>query len=177
MNKLRSRERKCIPNIRLAGRSRGSTGSRIPARPHPSITTPGMLPAEAAKRSREGREAGPTWPPEDDYWVTVKTKGTSRRRRNVPGGRTQDRPLSPRHSTPQWSLVSAILPRTHSDEMLSLQLVPERRIQTTRRHPPILMDEPTLERWDRGKMSSKRAESPEPIINLNNSELESSQRH
>lgn len=86
-----------IPNIRLAGWSWDSTSSRIPARPHPSITTPGMLPAEAAKRSREGREAGPTWPPEDDYWVTVKTKGTSRRRRNVPGGRTQDRqaPLSP----------------------------------------------------------------------------------
>ena len=57
-----------------------------------------------------------------------------------------DRPLSPGHSTPQRSLVSAILPRTHSDEMLSLQLVPERRIQTTSRHPSILMDESTLKR-------------------------------
>ena len=62
-----------------------------------------------------------------------------------------DRPLCPQHSTPRWSLVSAILPRTHSDKMLSLQLVAERRIQTTRRHPSTLMDEPTLKRRDRGK--------------------------
>ena len=50
-----------------------------------------MLPAEAAKPSREGWEAGPTWPLEDDYRVTVRTKGTKRKRRNVPEGRTRDR--------------------------------------------------------------------------------------
>ena len=55
-----------IPNIKLVGWSWESTSSRIPARPHPSIITPVVLPAEAAKRWREGREGAPQasggWP-------------------------------------------------------------------------------------------------------------------
>ena len=83
-----------IPNMKLAGWSWESTSSRIAARPHPSIITPAVLPAEAAKRWRERGGRGPHRPPEGDHCVTVRTKATSRQRRNVPGGRTRDRQAS-----------------------------------------------------------------------------------
>ena len=69
--------------MKLAGWSWESTRSRIAARPHPSIITPAVLPAEAAKRWRERGGRGPHRPPEGDHCATVRTKGTSRQRRNV----------------------------------------------------------------------------------------------
>ena len=125
----------------------------------------------------ERGEAGPIRPPEDDYWVTVRTKGTKRKRcawgqntrltghslpYTAPRGGPWCQQSCPEHTQTRCWACSWYLKDTSK--------------------PPgdthlALTDKATLKRWDRGKMSSKKAESLEPIINLNNSELEGSQRH